>query len=377
MFYVARRNLTAERGRMALTLLGLTFAVVLMFFDIAAYLGFVRASTILIDNAKADIWVTLENNVNFDSSRPFAERKLWKVRQARGVEWAEPVFKAWALMKLENGATDTVMMVGFDPMGRIGWPWDMKEGRVESLKIADTIILDDSAQSRLGGFAVGDRAEIFDSQVEVVGISRGARTFTTYPVAFTSYDSAKRLSFVYRSTAADQTTFVLAKVAPGFAVDDVVGELSAIEGVDVYSRDAFAWNTRRYWIVRTGMGVGFGIVALLGLLVGMVIVGQTIYASTMERIREYGTLKALGAANRDLMAIILYQALVHAAVAYLIGLGIVHAGRALYESLGLNVAATGGLQIAMLGLTIAMCVGASLLSIRAVFRVDPVTVFRA
>jgi putative ABC transport system permease protein len=377
MFFIAWKHLTEQPARLTLTLVGLTFAVALMFFDIAAYLGFVRASTVLIDHANADIWVTLANNVNFDSSRPFPERKLWKVRQARGIAWAEPVFKAWALMKLKNGATDTVMIVGFDPQGRIGWPWSLKEGTAAALKVDETIILDESTLPRLGGVKVGDELEISDTQVRVVGISRGARTFTTYPVAFTNYQSAKRLSVTQRSTARDQTTFILAKVAPGYRTSEVIERLKTIGGVDVYARDAFAWNTRRYWIVHTGMGVGFGIVALLGLLVGTVIVGQTIYTSTLDHLREYGTLKALGAGNRELMGIILWQALVHAAAGYGAALVLVLLGRRLYDRLGLTLVLTGVLPPAMLALTVLMCVGASILAIRKVFTVDPTSVFRA
>src|SRR5262245_15141230 len=102
MFFLAWKILLAERTRVGLTLLGVTFAVVLMSFDIAAYLGFVSASSVLIDNAKADIWITLENSRNFDASRPFPERKLWKAKQVPGVGKAEPVAKGWAQMKLRS-----------------------------------------------------------------------------------------------------------------------------------------------------------------------------------------------------------------------------------------------------------------------------------
>jgi len=377
MFFIAWKNLVKERTRLVLTLLGVTFAVVLMFFDLGAYLGFVRASSLLIDHSDADIWITAENNVNFDSARPFPERKLWKIRQVRGVEWAEMIVMGWGLVKLKDGATETVQIVGFDPDKGIGGPWKLREGSIKDLKVDDTIIVDESSLRKLGGLKVGDKVEIFDTQVKVVGISQGVRSFTTYPVAFTNYESAKRLTGIYRLTNRDQTTFILAKVTPGVPVKRVVERLRGIKGVDVYTREAFAWKTRKYWIVQTGMGIGFGITALLGFLVGMVIVGQTIYASTLEHLREFGTLKAIGATNRDLLLVIVYQALVNALAGYLIGLAIAMAMRQGYEQLGLNLTITTGLELAMFGITLAMCLSSSFLSIRRALRIDPVIVFRA
>ena len=222
MLFFAWKNLINERTRLILTLVGVTFAVVLMFFDLGVYLGFVRASTVLIDNAQADIWITIQNNPNFDAARPFPERKLWTVRQVSGVLWAEPIAKSWALLKLRNGGTDTVMMVGFDPDSKIGWPWKLKEGSTAALKVDDTIIFDESASDKLGGIAIGDRLEIVDTQVKVVGLSQEARTFTTYPVAFTNYATAKKLSTTLRQMSGDNTSFIVVKVAPGVEVDRVV-----------------------------------------------------------------------------------------------------------------------------------------------------------
>ena len=378
MLFFAWKNLINERTRLILTLVGVTFAVVLMFFDLGVYLGFVRASTVLIDNAQADIWITIQNNPNFDAARPFPERKLWTVRQVSGVLWAEPIAKSWALLKLRNGGTDTVMMVGFDPDSKIGWPWKLKEGSTAALKVDDTIIFDESASDKLGGIAIGDRLEIVDTQVKVVGLSQEARTFTTYPVAFTNYATAKKLSTTLRQMSGDNTSFIVVKVAPGVEVDRVVQDIrQAVSGVDVFSKSDFAWRTRSYWILQTGMGVGFGIVALLSFLIGTVIVGQTIYTATLERLREFGTLKAMGATNGDILVVILSQALINAVAGFLIACGVVTLAAQWYQGLGLNMVTSRSLQIAMLGITIVMCLTASTLSIRKAFSVDPAIVFRA
>lgn len=376
MFFLAWKNLVKEPTRFVLTLMGVTFAVVLLFFNLGAYLGFVEAFAVLVDHSNADVWITLENNVNFDAARPFPERKLWKVRQVKGIEWAEPVIKGWSSMKLGNGATETVMVVGSDPDGRIGWPWKLREGRVRDLRAERAIIVDESALAKLGGLAVGDRIEVFDTRMEVVGISEGVRTFTTYPIVFTRYETAKRLAVVYRARGNDEVTFIVAKLAAGASQQEVLARLRTISGVDVYTKEAFAWNTRKYWIVQTGVGLGFGVTALLGFFVGMIIVGQTIYASTLEHLREFGTLKALGATNGDLLLVIVYQAIVNASIGYGAGLILAVLAQRWYEQLGLILVNSTSLKLFMLGVTLVMCVTASVLPIRRAFQIDPATVFR-
>jgi putative ABC transport system permease protein len=126
-----------------------------------------------------------------------------------------------------------------------------------------------------------------------------------------------------------------------------------------------------------GVGIGFSLMALLGFLVGVVIVGQTIYASTMEHLQEFGTLKAIGATNRNLLAVIVYQALANAILGYLIALATATLMQLSYERLGLNFVITFELQVTMFGVTLAMCLGSSILSVRKVFQIDPVVVFRA
>ncbi len=102
----------------------------------------------------------------------------------------------------------------------------------------------------------------------------------------------------------------------------MAARLREIRDVDVYTRDQYSWKTRLYWTWETGIGVGFGLTVLMAIIVGVVIVSQTIYSATIEHLREFGTLKAIGATNRDVYLIILKQALINALIGYGIGLGL-------------------------------------------------------
>ena len=374
MVSVARRNLFNDKTRLAITLVGIMFAVVLMTAQIGAYMAFVSNASQLIDNSPADIWITAKNTVNVDSAKPFSENKINKVRETRGVLWIEKIAQTWGLMKLKSGGTESVQIIGFDTESGVGGPWRMKEGNIKDVKVGNSIIIDESSLRRLG-VKLGDKVEIFDKQTEIVGISQGVRSFTTYPIAFTSYKTAKKFSRIMED---DQTTFVLVKLELGVNANEVVEKLrEKMSGVDVYTKEQFSRKTRMYWSIQTGMGLGVGITVLLGFIVGTVVVGQTIYSSTMEHIREFGTLKAIGATNLDIYKIILQQAIINASIGYALGLLFTLLTKNLYERLGVVLILTPKLLISMFFITSIMCIISSFISIQKAAKVDPVIVFRA
>jgi putative ABC transport system permease protein len=151
---------------------------------------------------------------------------------------------------------------------------------------------------------------------------------------------------------------------------------TALPETDVWTSESFSWQTRGYWLFTTGAGAALLIAALLGLVVGLVIVSQTLYSATVERMSEYATLRALGASNRYLKAIILRQSLISGTIGYAIGTsaGVAIAILAQKSSAAVNV--SGVLVLALAFVTLMMCIGASLISIRKVLGVDAATVFK-
>jgi putative ABC transport system permease protein len=126
----------------------------------------------------------------------------------------------------------------------------------------------------------------------------------------------------------------------------------------------------------TGAGVGVLLAALLGLVVGVVVVAQTIYATTVDHIREYGTLKAMGSSNWYLYGVIVNQAVIAALIGYALGMlagGFVARAS---EQGGAAILVPGWLVLAMFGLTLAMCIGAAIVSINRITRLDPAMVFK-
>ena len=143
-----------------------------------------------------------------------------------------------------------------------------------------------------------------------------------------------------------------------------------------YDAPEFSARARRYWSERTGVGVGFFLTAMMGVIVGLVVVGQILYNGTLEHIREYGTMKAMGAENAAIVRVILYQALISAALGLILGGVMALLARTGLRAANLNVVLSPGLLLGTALLTAVMCSLAALLSILKVLRLDPADVFK-
>lgn len=374
MFYVALRIILYDKTRSFFTLLGVIFAVSLIFAQMGIYLGLMETSSVLIDHTPGDIWVTSKNSKNFDFSQPFPEYLYYHVRSARGIEWVEKLIVTWALIKQKEGGTEQVEIVGFNPDTGIGGPWKMKKGEASAVKNGNFIIVDDSARKRLSNPEIGEYRDILYRRVQVVGISEGVRAFTTAPIIFTSYKFSQRL---VGWLGPDNTVFLIAKVSPGHSVKNVLQDLrSRLSGVDVYTKAAFSMKTRLYWTIETGVGFAFLLTIIISFFIGMLIVGQTIYNSTIEHIKEFGTLKAMGANNYDIYKIIFSQAFINAIAGYLVSLTITLLSVRIFEASGMVMVVRSWVNILVLILTLIMCISASFVSIRRIKRIDPAILFR-
>jgi putative ABC transport system permease protein len=372
MVDIARKNLFHDKTRLVITVVGITFSVVLIFAQFGLYLGFMRNASIIIDNTDADFWITSKNSANFDFPLHFREAKINQVKATPGVAWAGHLIVAWANMRLHNGGAESVELIGFNPENGIGGPWRLKEGSVHALKAGPGIIVDESAFGKLGRLKVGDLVEVDDTRVRVVGITEGVKGFTTAPYVFTAYRTAQEINPRLR----EWTVFIIGRVAPGVKPAEVAERLRKVRDVDVWTKGQYSLRTRLYWTWQTGLGIGFLLTVLMGIVVGMVIVGQTIYNATVEHIREFGTLKAIGATNRDIYGIIVRQAVINAVLGYAVGFAITLLVVQSYGLTGLEMVVPPVLVVSIFALTVAMCLGASVVAVRKALRVDPMVVFR-
>jgi putative ABC transport system permease protein len=370
---LAQRNLFHDKVRLTVTLTGIVFSVVLIVVQLGLFFGFTTATSNLIDHSGADLWITSKNVPYVEQGVAFSERKLNQVRAVPGVADAQKIIAHWTQWKRHDGGEDSVQIVGINVDDSLERPWNLAQGRVEDLKSPDAIILDELYKQKLGVTRVGEVFEIGGHRARVVGFTRGIRSFTTSPYVFTTFKNAQN----YTGTGEDQTMFILVKVAPGASLEQVRrGLLDHTKDVEVFTTAEFSHMTTFYWMFTTGAGVAVLIAAVLGLVVGFVVVAQTIYATTMDHIREYGTLKAMGAPNSYVYKVIMKQAAISAVIGYALGMivsgFVVHASQAGGAAILMPPSMAGG----MFFVTLLMCVGAALVSINKVTRIDPAMVFK-
>ena len=370
---LALRNLTHDRVRLAVTLTGIVFAVVLIVVELGLFVGFTVTTSNLIDNSSADLWVTSRHVPYIELGVPFSERKLYQVRAVPGVANAQKFILRWTQWKRHDGRQESVQIVGINSDKPLVGPWNLVGGSVADLKKPDAIIIDELYKDKLGVTRAGEVFELNGRRARIVGFTRGIRAFTTSPHVFTAFKNAQDCTRVPE----DQTIFVLLKVAPGADLNQVRSDiLASVKDVDVYTSAEFSHMTRFYWMFTTGAGVALLLAAVLGLVVGFVVVAQTIYATTIDHLREFGTLKAIGASNRYIYRVILEQASISAVIGYALGMIVSLLAVRGSQHGGASILVPWPMAISMFFVTLSMCAGAAMVSIRKVTRLDPAMVFK-
>jgi putative ABC transport system permease protein len=376
MGLLARRNLFHDRVRFAVTLTGIVFALVLIMVQFGLFLGFTTTTSNNIDHSKADLWIVFHGVGYFDTGRLFSERKFYQVLGTPGVAAAEKYMQAFARWKRPDGRVENIQIIGVRPGSSMGQPWNVVEGSVDSLKQEDSVLVDDLYKEKLGVSRIGDRVEIGDHRARVAGFTHGIRSFTTSPFVYATFKQS--LDYTNPVSSEDSVGYILVKAAPGVKPAELQKRLSEkLSDVDVYTTAQFSRRTQFYWMFTTGAGLAVLTAALMGLVVGVAVVAQTIYAATVDHIREYGTLKAMGATNGYLYAVLVEQAVWSAALGYALAMIVAHFIVNASERGGAVILMPLEMKIGMLVLAILMCVAAAMVSINKVTELDPAMVFRS
>jgi putative ABC transport system permease protein len=374
MVSLARRNLFHDRLRFVITVAGVAFAVTLVLVQVGLFMGLLDKATVTIRNASADLWVTSRNTPNVDFAHTFPETAALRARSVPGVERAENLIVAFMNIQLPSGATEGSLVYALEDFGAWNLPWRVTAGSADDLKRGYSLLMDRSAALRYGPFAVDDYREIQGRRFRVAGTTDEAASFTTTPIVFMDYRNAQEL----QEQLAGNTTYVLVKLAPGADAGAVRAELvRRLPYNDVFTREEWARRSRDYWVKSTGLGMSMGVTVFLGILVGIVIVAQTLYTSAVEHIKEFGTVKAIGGSNADIYRILGEQALIAAVVGFALGAVFSFVARPIMAGIHLNVLISPGFTAGVFVGTVLMCLGAALFSFRRVAGIDPALVFRA
>ncbi len=382
---IAIKMLVGDRAKYLGIVMGITFASLLITQQSAIFVGLMtRTYSAITDLRLPDVWV-MDPKVQFiDDIKPMQSTKLLNVRGVEGVEWAVPLYKGLLKARLDNGNFQTVNVIGLDDATLIGGPPTMVEGRLADLRRNEGVIVDAvGAADKLakpprepGGprvpLTVGDTLEINDRRATVVGISSNSRTFQSQPIVYTTYSRA----LGYAPPERRLLSFVLVKAKSGVDLKELTERITRVTGLAAYTREDFEKLTVNYFMKYTGIPINFGIAVVLGFIVGTAIAGQTFYNFTLDNLRQFGALKAMGAQNGTLLKMILLQAVTVGLIGY--GLGVGLASLIGYVSRGSELAFRMPWQLlAVSGTAVAIItVFTALLSIWKVVRLEPAIVFK-
>ena len=369
---LAFRNLFHDRIRLAVTLVGILFSIVLVAVQLGLYLGARNLILSMIDRADGDLWVMAYGTKNFEEAQPISVREKFAALSTPGVAKATPLIASFTEWRKPTGGSTIVVLIGADHEDGGLSPWNVIEGDVTGLGARDAVIVEKSYLSDLGITGAGDTAQIGAARVRITGLTEGIRSFTVTPYVFSTLNRARTLL----DMPADKITYGLVKLEPGADAKAVQSEIrKSVPDSEVLTKAEFRTRSLNHWLFATGAGVALIGGAILGLIVGTVIVAQTLYSSTKDHLNEFATLRALGSSSGYIHKVILAQAALSAVLGYALGMTIAMAIVYFSERTALPIVMTPALAALLFGLTLGMCAISAVSAIGKVMRIDPAMVF--
>ena len=371
---IALKNVRTDSVRTLVTIVGIAFAVLLMVFQFSLLAGFLAAAGKIVRATDGDIWLTGRGVPCFDFAAPIPSRFVELASGIPGVAAVGKVVVGFTLWRKPSGASLTVALVGADPAisGALPIPRYGSSGS----SWPDAVAVDQSNAGELGIFSAPTDVEIgvTPHAATVVSITRDFGTFLGSPYVFTSEATAHR----YLALSGELTNFVVVRLT-GQSDRRAVRNLlqSRFPEVDVWDKDKFAAQSGFYWMIQTGAGGALITAAILGFIVGVVVVSQNVYGSVLDRIEEFATVKALGGDSWLIVRIVLYQAVICGLIGSLAGIAMAYPAVTSAKNLISWAYTPHWLPLCIFVTGLFMSAVASLIAGRRALLADPGVVFRA
>lgn len=375
---VALQMLTGDSAKYLSLIFSITFATLLMTQQVSIFMGIVtRTGNQILDVRDASIWVMDPKTRFIDEVPPLRATELDRVRGVEGVQWAVKFYKGQVRARTENGEFRNVILLGVDDDSLVGSAREMVLGNSEDIRLPDSVFVDKAGYEYMWPgepLQIGREFQMNDHRVVLRGICKSLSPFTSLPIVYARYSVSEQLIPGERN----MLTFVLAEPNAGQNISEVCRRIESQTGLAAMSRDQFFWKTIDYTLSSTGIPINFGITIALGFIVGVAVAGQTFYLFTLENLRQFGSLKAMGMSNLRIVGMILLQAIVVGGIGYSIGVGLTAA----FFTYTNRITHLAGMHMTLLaaglvgGAVLVIVVLASLLSIRRVIVLEPAEVFR-
>lgn len=378
MRFIAWQMLTGDKAKYLGLIFAIAFSTFLMSHQVSIFCGLMNRTASQIDDVRdATIWVMDSKTQYIDEVKALTDQDLFRIRGVPGVEWAVPLFKGTSRAKGPDGKFRGVILMGLDDATLTGLPRSVTLGRAESLAEPESIAVD-----RVGYKfffpdeepQLGRTLDLNDHTLKIVAIVDSSAPFVNLPVFYTRYTQAIQLVGRERN----QMSFVLAKSANGVSDAQATVAIQKGTGLKAMTSNEFGWATIWYYIQNTGIPINFGITVVIALIVGTVVAGQTFYLFTIENLKQFGALKAIGVNDWRIVGMIIMQAVIVGAIGYCLGIAMT---ATFFEATKDNLDLRGFrlLPQIMMGTAAAVFMIiflASAVSVRRVIVLEPAVVFR-
>ena len=414
MVSIARKNLFEDIPRFLIAQAGIMFAVSLVTIQTGVLNGVIRSTITLVENSPADIWLASDKMIQLELTRPILYDYAVRAKKVDGVKRAEALLQGAANWDVPDGKINVVKIYGFSPTGKLFVPGNTVKDNLKSIENPYTAIIDQTNLKSLQIKKVGDIGRIGSLPVQVIGLTENTQSIVSSPFLFTSLETANaylnasvttnvnctwvgeelQCRNVYqkekdakKQQSANQPppklslnspiSYVLIQAQPGQNIQQLKKRLEAtFPETKAYTTAEFSEKIKVYWQKSTGIGFILGLGASVGVVVGVVIVGQILYASVADHLKEFGTLKAMGGSDRVIYGIIIEQALWMSILGYIPGMLLCWGLGAWTATQGIVILITPLTAVGVFGITVLMCIGSALFAIQKVSKVDPAIVFR-
>ncbi len=368
----AFKTLFSDRGKLLVAVIGVVFSLVLVNVQGGLYFGLMDRASLLINVADADLWIGHRLVENVDLPKEIHITQLSRIKGLSGVQQADPYIVGKGTATLPNGGYEDVWVIGCDSGTWLGAP-NFIAGSAEDLVAADRISIDEQDRRKLGNADLGDVIEINGLRAKVAAKTDGMLGFMTTPIVFTNLDSARQ----YSRVPDGYCHYFLVKAADNVDIPQLAEHIRRqLPDLDVYTADQFRGISKDYWMKRTGIGISFGASTLMGLLVGLVMVGQSLYALALDHLSDYATLRAMGAEHGSISQVVFIQALTVATIGSLLGTGLVLAIRRTWNVTLAPIEIPPALMIGGILLVFCICFLGAMLPLRRIRKVDPMMVLQ-
>ena len=377
MIKIAIKMLLGDRAKYLGLVFGVTFATLLMAQQVSIFIGLMsRTASVVNDVTEADVWV-MDSRVRYiEEVEPLRDVELTNVRSVPGVKWAVPFFKGLSTIRMPNGLTQQVQLIGVDDVSLVGISPKSYMGDPESIRHPQTAMIDKNGYKFTWPnqpFKLDREIEVNDNRLTLSAICDSTPTFLTFPTIYVSYSTAVQITPQVRN----KMSFILVK-SSGADPKILAERIGKQTGLQALTQDEFAWRSINYYLTRTGIPINFGITVFLGMIIGAAFTAQTFYIFVIENLKQFAAMKAFGVTNGQLLRLVLTQAALVAFVGYSLGIGLT----ALFFKATSNSPAMRGfflhwqVMAGSAGIIAIIILISTIFSLRKVFTVDPAVVFR-